>query len=167
MNDPHTLLYSESALLGRIPYTADKVLHFIEPLLGLESLRDFLLLRQATPGHFWLQSLDQAHALLYCVDPFAVGIDYDLEIGYEDAAIIDAQQDDDIQVLTTVAIDYEQQIMRTNLRAPVLANKRSRLASQVVHIDESLPLQYYFGSLSTLTQDLAQEHVDALTAASH
>lgn len=114
---------------GPVVYDAHNIFCFAPPPLGLPELERFLILDK--DGITWLQSIDNVWVALCCIDPFAV-TDFDLEIGYEDAAAIAANDAADIQVLVPVTLNRNPELTKANLHTPILIGRSSRRATQLL-----------------------------------
>lgn len=124
-----------------------EIISFVQPLLGFERLKRFLIYQTQAGPVWWMQSVEDA-AVAFCVlQPFAAGFDPDMEIGGEDVADIGAAGSDEVEVYTLVVLDQDPAQIRTNLRAPILVGRRSRLAKQVVLADQQLPVRAFLKDL--------------------
>lgn len=116
---------------------------FVSPLLGFEHLRRFLVY-QTQPGPMvWLQSVEDPAAAFCLLDPFAAGLDPDMEIDAHDVAEIGAANADQVTVYTMLVLDKDPAQIRTNLRAPILLCSLTQRAKQVVLNDQRLPIRFH------------------------
>jgi flagellar assembly factor FliW len=136
--------------LGAVEVPKDKILCFVAPLLGFESLRKYALL--PVPGaqpFFWLQSLEEPHLAFPVVSAGEVGVAYPMRA--DDLRRIAASSADEVTCWVVVALPGAAATgrqsravgaqagggkFRLNLRAPVLVNARKQLAAQIVLSDE-------------------------------
>jgi flagellar assembly factor FliW len=132
---------------GEVQVPEEELVSFINPLLGFEHLKRFLIY-QTDPGPlYWMQSAEEAKVSFCLLAPFQAGLDPDLEISGEDVADIGARDAEDITVYTVVVLDKDPKQVRTNLRAPILVSRGSRQAKQVVLQDSRLPIRFYLRDL--------------------
>lgn len=137
----------QTKLRGEIDVEEDAIVEFIEPLIGFDAHRRFIVYQTQEGPVYWLQSVDEVDLCFAVLAPFEVGLDPDMAIGAQDLADIGAESVDDVVVYTMLVLDDDQSKTRTNLRAPVLMGRSSRKAKQVVFQDSALPVQFYLQSL--------------------
>ena len=128
---------------GLVEVPEQDLVTFVSPLLGFENLKSFLLY-QTRPGPMvWLQSVDDAAVAFCLLDPFAAGLDPDMEIAASDIADIGAKSAAEVTVYTVLVLDEDPAQIRTNLRAPILVGKLTQRAKQVVLNDQTLPIRFH------------------------
>jgi len=114
---------------------------FVAPLLGFDNQREFALLQTESGPLCWMQSLTVKRTCFCVLDPSAAGCDPDVAVSAEDVADIGASgAEDDVQVLLVVVLNEDPKKMTVNLRAPILRNRKTGKAKQVVLDDPQLPL---------------------------
>ncbi len=132
---------------GEVPVPEEELTTFVGPLLGFDQLRRFYIY-QTDPGPlYWMQAVEDEKVSFCLLAPFQAGLDPDLAITSEDVADIGARSLEDILVLTVVVLDRDPRLTRTNLRAPILVCRTSRMAKQVVLQDARLPIRFYLRDL--------------------
>lgn len=132
---------------GVVEVPEKDLLTFVSPLLGFEHLKRFLLY-QSRPGPMvWLQSAEDPAATFCLLDPFAAGLDPDMEIAASDIAELGAARAEELTVYTVLVLDEDPGQIRTNLRAPILVGKRTQRAKQVVLADSRLPIRFHLRDL--------------------
>ena len=149
-NEPttrNTLLTVDTLIRGTIDVPLSSVLTFVNPLLGFEHLRRFIIYQTDTGPLYWLQSVEDKRAAFCLLAPFKAGLDPDMQISLGDAATIGADQVADIEVYTIVVLDRDPALTRTNLAAPILVNHAAGLATQLVLEDKKLPVRFALSSL--------------------
>lgn len=99
-----------------------------------------------THNLYWLQDLDDGALAFMCVVPFAPFPDYDFEIDEQGLGIEDPE---DVTVLTIVTVRREGGVaeMSTNLRAPLIIDRRNRRLHQVILPDSTWPVRARFAEL--------------------
>ena len=137
------LLRVQTLHRGMIEVPEQDLITFVSPLLGFESLKRFLIY-QTRPGPMvWLQSVEDPAAAFCLLDPFAAGLDPDMEIAAADIADIGAKSAAEVTVYTMLVLDQDPAQIRTNLRAPILIGKLTQRAKQVVLNDPKLPIRFH------------------------
>lgn len=143
-----TTMRVQTLIKGEIEVPLDAIITFVEPPIGFSTTRFVIL--QTTPGPlYWLQGVDDPHVLFCVMAPFEAGLDPDLEIPGECAHELGAADAHELDVFTLVVLDQDPQKTRTNLRAPILVGKTTRLAKQVVLEAQHLPVQFFLHSMKT------------------
>jgi len=132
---------------GVLQVSPDSLVELVEPLPGLGADREFLVYRSAPGPLSWWQSTTRKDLALCCLEPFAAGLDPDMAIDQAHAAAVGANGPEDIVVFTIVVLEQDGSQTRTNLRAPILVNRHSRKALQVVLDDPRLPVKGYLAEL--------------------
>ena len=136
-------------LKGAIEVPENQLITFASPLLGFEKLKRFLVYQTQEGPCFWLQSLEDPNASFCLLAPFLAGLDPELEIAGADVADLGAKDSTDLDVYTMIVLDKDPAQRRTNLRAPILVCRSTRLAKQIVLQDQRLPIKFYLRDLKT------------------
>ncbi|MBF0447591.1 MAG: flagellar assembly protein FliW [Magnetococcales bacterium] len=90
---------------------------------------------------FWLQSIDEPEIAFIVINPFDFFNDLVFEVADEDAANIDLERGEDVEIFTLVTIpDGSPEEMRTNLAGPVVVNVKNRQGRQIL-VKEYSPRQ--------------------------
>jgi len=133
----------ETSRFGPIDVQDDQQITFVQPIIGFHELLRFALV---DTGGFvkWLQSLDDGNVVFPVVDPFAVKPDYEIELPSSEAAMLDVDDVADVQLWCITVLSDRPGEVRANLKAPIVINRRTRTAKQVVLPDNSLPIRYHF-----------------------
>ena len=124
--------------------TSDDVpeLAFVAPLLGLEALRRFALVRLDEQGPlFSLQSLDDEGVRLLVLAPHAVFPNYSPDLDGVTRAALGLGDDAEPLLLVVVSAAESLQDSSANLLAPVVVNPATLRAAQVVLTGSDLPLR--------------------------
>jgi flagellar assembly factor FliW len=133
---------------GPIDISDDQLISFITPLLGFPgNLKRWLIYQTHSGPNYWLQSVEDEKVGFCLLAPFEAGLDPDIEMSTEDVTDIGAKDASDIDLYTMVVLDPNPTQHRTNLRAPILVCRSTRLAKQVVLNNSQLPIKYYLRDL--------------------
>lgn len=117
-------------------------LHFVAPLLGLEQLRRFALVRLDEGGPlFSLQSLDDAGVSLLVLAPGAVFADYAPALDGVLRAALGLGEGVEPLLLVVVHAGETLDGSTANLLAPIAVNPETLSAAQVVLTGSGLPLR--------------------------
>ena len=148
---------------GEVQVDADRILTFVEPILGFGDSHRFVILDHADDSPFkWLQSADDPALAFVVTNPKFFGIEYEFALPDEAASQLDIQSAEDALVLTIVNIPQgDPGKMTANLLGPVVVNQANRRAMQVVLNETS------YSTKTRLIPDeaLGQQQVSANPAA--
>ena len=124
----------ETTRFGTIPIEESTVLTFISPILGFESVEQYVLLDHQPDSPFkWLQAVSQPDLAFIVTHPKFFNLTYEFTVPEESAERIEASDATDILVLTIVTIPNDQPAgMTANLMAPIVVNQNNRKAMQLI-----------------------------------
>lgn len=129
---------------GRNGTRAQKVvLKFPIGLLGFEDVREFELVYHPEELPFlWLRGIERPEVAFIVVPPMAVVKNYSPDISEEDVEFLGLRGPDDAIVLNIVTIRGASKAT-VNLKGPIVINKRTLIAKQVIPINASeFPVNY-------------------------
>lgn len=132
---------------GSVEVTEDQLITFVTPLLGFPRLKRWWFFQTEAGPTYWIQSIEDPKVGFCLLAPFQAGLDPDMELGSEEVADIGAEDVSDIDIYTMVVLDGDPAQRRTNLRAPILVGRATRLAKQVVLQDTRLPIRFFLRDL--------------------
>ena len=137
----------QTLLKGPVDVAEDQLTTFVTPLLGFPKLKRWLFYQTQVGPTYWIQSVEDPKVGFCVLAPFQAGLDPDIELGSEDVGDIGAKDASDIDVFTMVVLDKDPAQRRTNLRAPILVCRSTRMAKQVVLQDTRLPIRFFLRDL--------------------
>lgn len=140
----------QTLLKGPVEVAEDQLTTFVTPLLGFPQLKRWLFYQTQSGPSYWIQSVEDPKIGFCVLAPFQAGLDPDIELSGEDVADIGAKDSSDIDVYTMVVLDADPTQRRTNLRAPILVCRTTRMAKQVVLQDTRLPIKFFLRDLKPL-----------------
>ncbi|MDR2864818.1 MAG: flagellar assembly protein FliW [Spirochaetaceae bacterium] len=120
---------------GDIDIDERQKLMFPDGLFGFENLKDYVLLDGETTPFFWLQSLDSRETAFVLVDPFLFCPDYEMDISDDELAKIGLKSPENMLFFSILTIPADNGPMTANLQGPIIINRDTRLAKQVVLSD--------------------------------
>ena len=128
---------------GAIEVKEEEIITMVEPILGFPYAKRYVLLDHKEGSPFkWLQSLDDGGLAFVVINPKLVKPDYVVPLEEEEAKKLQIENPEDAEVYVMVVIPEDPRKMTVNLRAPVIINRRKRLAKQVIIPDDSYPIKY-------------------------
>jgi flagellar assembly factor FliW len=125
----------DTSTLGPIEIDETRIINFVEPMPGLESAGVQYALIDINPDSpvKLLQSLGDAHVCFLVADPNQLAPGYVVEASDEDVAGLELKSEDDSSVLVILTVlDGENGSTTANLKAPIVINRATFKARQVV-----------------------------------
>jgi len=125
---------------GTVRYQAEDVIHFPQGIVGMEDVRDWILLSDADNDALgWLQSVNWPEVALGVVSPRRFVPDYRIRIARSDLQPL--QVDDAGQTRVLVIVSRNDDGCTLNLKAPLIFHLEVGRGCQVVVKDDH-PVQY-------------------------
>jgi flagellar assembly factor FliW len=117
-------------------------------LLGFEQMKDYLLISNPREEPFrWLQVKDNAVLAFVVIDPFLVAPDYSPDLPQADVQFLGLERPEDAQLYNIVTLHGNNRAT-VNLRGPVVINRHTGIAKQVIlanaskySLEHALPLR--------------------------
>jgi flagellar assembly factor FliW len=126
-------MLAETTRFGALEVRPDQVLTFSEGLLGFEDCRRFVLIEKGKSGYFrWLQSLDRPELAFVTIDPSYVLPGYEPVLSRWELEKVQLPSVAKAVVLAIVAVSSDFGKMTANLQAPVIVNRETMEARQVI-----------------------------------
>lgn len=122
---------------GEIEIDDNLVFNFIEPILGYEQLKKYVLIDNSPESPFkWLQSVEDANIAFPVTFPAYFGIDYQFTIPEEKAKKLDLKGSDNLISFNIACIPQgKSQDATVNLVGPILINIENKNGLQLVLTD--------------------------------
>ena len=134
----------ETSRFGTIDVADNDVLTFTQPIIGFQEFRRFTLLPGPEKGAItWLQSVDAGDLAFLLVNPRQVVSDYQVKLGPHELAELAVDRVDELEIFTLVVVPQDRTKIRTNLRAPILVNRKHRLGKQTILDKSDYPVQFF------------------------
>lgn len=116
---------------------------FEKGLLGLEHLKKYKIEEIEDNEDFKLiSSIEDPDISLVIISPFKVKEDYEIDLSDETVKNLQIDSSEDVILYTTVTVNSDVKKITTNLRAPLVINKKNNLAEQVVLSKEAYEIKY-------------------------
>ncbi|PIE58428.1 MAG: flagellar assembly protein FliW [Desulfobulbus propionicus] len=117
---------------GEVEYDPANIIHFPDGLIGLDNLKNFLVMPNKKAGLlFWIQSVDDPAFAVVVTDPTNFFLDYAVAPDQEEREKLQIDEDGKIFVLAIVSIGQDKTIT-LNLAGPILYAPESNRALQVI-----------------------------------
>lgn len=116
---------------GQVEVTDERVLEFVQPILGYEKYRRYTLLYDEQIGRklIWLQSLEEPGLCFVLVDPVLLNREYQPRISLKDCEQLG---EGEYLCLPIAVIPGDLRKATVNLKSPIVINTDNRRAMQVV-----------------------------------
>ena len=123
----------KTSRFGQIEVAEDDRLTVVGGFLGFYGLTGYVEHRPAGLGIFrWLQSLDVSKLAFVVCDARVILPDYHIEISPEELGCIGLEDAGDAEIVVILRYPQDPGRMTANLLGPVVINRRTRKARQVV-----------------------------------
>ncbi|WP_028589704.1 flagellar assembly protein FliW [Paenibacillus massiliensis] len=123
----------QTVRFGELEIKDTSIIHFVSPILGFEEERKFVFIPSSDEdSHFiYLQSIEDANLAFVLADPFPfyTGYEFDIEDKWIQKLKLDAKEDVEIRVVTTVRSPQD---ISVNLKAPIIINRKNNDAAQII-----------------------------------
>jgi flagellar assembly factor FliW len=128
---------------GELTVNGNDIITFEEGLLGFENLRKFFVI---DPGDstliLWLQSIEDAHIAFPIIEPKIFKPDYVAILMPSDMKPLELNSIAEAKVYTILTIPSDIAQMSANLKAPIIINKATSKAKQIVLQDNKLTVRH-------------------------
>ncbi|MGH1364384.1 MAG: flagellar assembly protein FliW [Calditrichia bacterium] len=127
---------------GEIEYSTDQVIRFDNGVIGFESSREFLILKDKEYEPFcWLVSANGEDVGFPVLDPFLAVADYgkDLPKGLVKRVLA---ADEDLDLFCVVTFRGENGQVTINLRSPIVIDNQNKTGEQRILASEGIPVAH-------------------------
>lgn len=133
-----------SRIFGMIDIEEEKLIHFVNGIVGFPELTDFALIHDAEKegGIQWLQSMQEPKFAIPVMNPLDVLNTYNPQVEDELLKPLGELTQDDMLVLVTVTVPKDLTQMSINLRGPIVINASNKKACQVIAEGEEYPVKF-------------------------
>ena len=136
----------KSSRFGEISCSQEDIITFPRGIPAFEQCREFVIIAPDDSAVKWLQSASEPGLALPVTSPDAVRSDYNARIPDDELKLLGRGENPDpsdlaLLVVLTIpnGLPWE---MTANLRAPILINLSTRLAVQVIALNEEYPVRF-------------------------
>lgn len=133
-----------SRIFGQICIEDEKVIHFVNGIVGFPNLTDFALIHdeEKKGGIQWLQSMQEPQFAMPVMNPLDIMEDYNPQVEDELLKPLGELTPDDMLVLVTVTVPSDLTKMTVNLCGPIVVNTATMKANQVITDGDKYPVKY-------------------------
>lgn len=146
---------------GEIEVDDSQIVTFTQPIIGFPEHRRFTVLPGPQDGlTFWLQSTEDGELAFILMNPRSTLPGYEIKLGRHEMDELAVKDLSELDIYTLVVVSADPKDVRTNLKAPILINPKSRLAKQTILEKSTYPIRHYLQRREEDTQT-AEETIDA------
>lgn len=134
----------DTTRFGTITVESEAVITLTQPIIGFQEYRRYVLLPGPDDSKIsWLQSTESGELAFILMDPREVIPDYTVNVGQAELNELAVTSVDELEVFTLVVVPEDRAQIRTNLRAPILFNRKQRLGKQTILERSDYPIQFF------------------------
>ena len=136
---------ANTRIFGEIDIEDDKIIRFVNGLVGFPDMVDFALIhdeKKGPGGIAWLQSMQETQFAMPVIDPLLIKATYNPKVEDELLKPLGEFGEDDMLVLVTVTIPSDIKNMSANLKGPIVINTSTRKACQVIAEGEDCEVKF-------------------------
>ena len=121
----------------------EDIVNFSEGILGFENLKEFFIVNP--DDHtliLWLQSINDETTAFPIIEPKIFMPNYSVRPLLSDLEDLHLKDDNDALIYTILTIPDPPSTMSANLKAPIIINRKTKNARQIVLQDSTLEVRY-------------------------
>ena len=133
-------------IFGEIEVEEDKVIHFVNGIIGFPELKEFALVFDEEKGNIseirWMQSIQEPNFAIPVIDPLTIRSDYNPVVEDELLTSVGEIRPEELLVLVTITVPADITQMSINLKAPIIINAASKKACQIIVEGDAYQVKY-------------------------
>jgi len=123
---------AESIEPGLLATNQSNIIQMPVGLLGFEKIKQYAVLADPEEAPFiWLETLQEPKMAFLVICPTGIIANYQPDIGQEDVAALNLRTSEEALILNIVTM-FRDGSATINLKGPIVINRRTRVAKQVV-----------------------------------
>jgi len=128
---------------GEIEVNEKQKIFFPEGVIGFEKIQHYFLLDSREGPFYWLQAEKYPELAFLLIDPRIFKDDYELEVNESDIQSIGIESEDQCLDFVIVTVPEDPSKVSANLMGPIIINKRTREAKQIISANDEYTVKYY------------------------
>ncbi len=128
---------------GEIEVNEKQKLHFPEGIIGFEGISHYYLIDSKEGPFYWLQAAEEPQLAFLLVDPRIFMNNYKLAVKNSDLASLNLDSNDDLLDFAIVTVPEERLKISVNLMGPIVINRKTREAKQVISENDKYTVKHY------------------------
>jgi len=144
---------------GEIEVSERQKIYFPEGIIGFESIHNYFLIDSREGPFYWLQAETDSNLAFLLVNPRLFMKDYKLIIDEKDAKSIGIQNEKDMIDFAIVTVPEDPSKISANLMGPIIINKKTRVAKQVISQNNEYTVKHYIlDEMKKAKEKLVESH---------
>ncbi len=128
---------------GEIEVSEKQRIYFPEGIIGFEEIQYYYLIDSREGPFYWLQAEDNPDLAFLLVNPRIFMNDYSLMVSEKELESIGIKNKEDILDFAIVTVPKDPSKISANLMGPIIINKRTRVAKQVISENDNYGVKHY------------------------
>ena len=129
----------DTSRFGRLEVDKDKVIQFLNGLIGFPDIKRYILMDYKDTLLRWLQAVDDKEVAFIVVPAFEFFPEYSVKIDNTAKDLLEIKNEEDIIVFVVLRVDGDN--VTANLQGPLIMNSINKKALQVVNDDSRFSCQ--------------------------
>lgn len=129
---------------GEVEVQEKQRIHFENGIIGFEEVKHYFLLDSREGGPFyWLQAAGDPELAFILMNPRVFRPDYSLDVQESDLRAVGIQTMEECLDFVILTVPEDASKISANLMGPVIINRRTREARQVISLNEEHTTRHY------------------------
>ncbi|ARC85335.1 fliW family protein [Clostridium argentinense CDC 2741] len=126
---------------GVVNYSEEDIIFFKNGLPGFEDLKKFIVFPLKDNDNFSIIHSIEEDLGIILISPFMVKEDYEFKLEENILEELKIKEPNEVMVYTTVTLNSNIEKITTNLKAPIVINRFSKLGKQIIIDNESYKIK--------------------------
>lgn len=124
-------------------YEEEDIIYFKKGIPGFENLTKFIIFPAEENELFSIiHSIENADIGFVVISPFSVKKDYEFDLSDDRLEELKIISQEDVMVYCTITLNADIEKITTNLKAPIIINKKGKLGEQIILDNENYLIKY-------------------------
>jgi flagellar assembly factor FliW len=128
---------------GEIDVAEKQKIAFPQGIIGFEKIREYYILDAKEGPFYWLQAAEYPELAFLLMNPRLFKSDYRLEVLESDLTSIGVESPEDCLDFVILTIPQDPSRISANLMGPIIVNRKTRVARQVISTNDEYTTKYY------------------------
>ena len=128
---------------GEIEVSEKQKILFPDGIIGFEGITSYFLIDSKEGPYYWLQSEEHPELAFILINPRIFMTDYRLMVQSDDQEAIGVEEQSDLLDFAIVTVPEDHKKISANLMGPIIINKKTRVARQVISENDEYGVKHY------------------------
>ena len=128
---------------GEIEVSEKQKILFPDGIIGFEGITSYFLIDSKEGPYYWLQSEEHPELAFILINPRIFMTDYKLMVQSGDLEAIGVEEQSDLLDFAIVTVPEDHKKISANLMGPIIINKKTRVARQVISENDEYGVKHY------------------------